>query len=48
MSCVVWLITDLLYGSTATAVATSVTALIFAVLWYVIPVVRRISRSDST
>jgi O-antigen/teichoic acid export membrane protein len=45
MSCVVWLITDLLYGSTATAVATTVTALLFAVLWYVIPVARRIRRS---
>jgi Family of unknown function (DUF6328) len=50
MSCVVWLITDLLYGSTATTVATAVTALTFAVLWYVIPVVRRIrrNRGDST
>ena len=45
MSCVVWLITDLLYGSTATAVATAVTALVFAVLWYVIPVVRRLRRT---
>ena len=45
MSCVVWLITDLLYGSTATAIATSITAAGFVVLWYVIPVVRRIRRN---
>jgi hypothetical protein len=44
MSCVVWLITDLLYGSTATAVATAATALSFAALWYVVPVLRRIRR----
>jgi uncharacterized protein DUF6328 len=44
MSCVVWLITDLLYGSTATAIATATTALSFAALWYVVPVVRRIRR----
>ena len=46
MSGVVWLITDLLYGSTATAVATAVTALAFAVLWYVVPIVRRMRRTD--
>ena len=44
MSCVVWLITDLLYGSTATAIATGLTALFFAVLWYVVPIARRLSR----
>jgi hypothetical protein len=44
MSCVVWLITDLLYGSTATTVATATTALAFAGVWYVVPVVRRIRR----
>jgi hypothetical protein len=44
MSGVVWLITDLLYGSTATAIATAVTAAAFAVLWYVIPIVRRARR----
>jgi O-antigen/teichoic acid export membrane protein len=45
MSCVVWLITDVLYGSTATVIATTVTASAFVILWYVIPVVRRISRN---
>ncbi len=45
MSCVVWLITDLLYGSAATAVATAATALTFTLLWYVVPIVRRIRRS---
>jgi hypothetical protein len=44
MSGVVWLITDLLYGSAATAIATSATALSFAALWYVVPVVRRLRR----
>ena len=48
MSGVVWLITDLLYGSTATAIATTVTALAFAVLWYVVPIVRRIRRGASS
>ena len=47
MSGVVWLITNLLYGSTATAVATATTALAFAVLWYVVPVVHRIRRRDA-
>ena len=45
MSCVVWLITDLLYGATATAIVTALTALAFAVLWYVLPIVRRIRRN---
>jgi hypothetical protein len=45
MSGVVWLITDLLYGSTATAIATALTAGAFAVLWYVIPIVRRARRT---
>ena len=45
MSGVVWLITDLLYGSTATAVASAATALAFLLLWYVIPVVRRVRRT---
>jgi hypothetical protein len=46
MSGVVWLITDVLYGGTATAIATATTALAFAVVWYVLPVVRRLSRGD--
>jgi hypothetical protein len=46
MSGVVWLITDVLYGGTATAIATTTTALAFAVVWYVLPVVRRLSRGD--
>jgi hypothetical protein len=44
MSGVMWLITDVLYGSTATTVAVTVTVLAFAVLWYVIPLVRRLRR----
>jgi Family of unknown function (DUF6328) len=39
---VMWLITDLLYGSTATTIAVTATVLAFATLWYVIPLVRRV------
>ena len=46
MSGVVWLITDLLYGNTATAVATATMAFLFAGVWYVVPVVRRMRRTD--
>jgi hypothetical protein len=45
MTCVLWLITAVLYSSTATAIATAAIALSFAVLWYVVPVVRRIRRN---
>jgi hypothetical protein len=44
MSGVVWLITDLLYGATATVVAASATLVAFAVFWYAIPIVRRVRR----
>jgi hypothetical protein len=49
MSGVVFLITDVLYGSTATAVATGTVMLAFAVLWYALPIWRRLrggSRAD--
>ena len=46
MSGVIWLITDVLYSSTATAVATATTAFLFAVVWYVVPVARRMRRTD--
>jgi hypothetical protein len=46
MTGVVWLITDLLYSSTATTLATTTTALVFAVVWYVVPIVRRLRRTD--
>jgi hypothetical protein len=42
MSGVVFLITDLLYGSTATGVATGGALLAFAALWYAIPIWRRL------
>jgi hypothetical protein len=42
MSGVVFLITDVLYGSTATAVATGGTLFAFAVLWYALPIWRRL------
>ena len=44
MSGVVFLITDVLYGSTATAVATAGALIAFAVLWYAIPIWRRMRR----
>ena len=46
MTGVVLLITDLLYGSTATTIATAATALAFAILWYVVPIVRRVRRNS--
>ncbi len=46
MSGVVLLITDVLYGSPTTAIATAATAAAFAVLWYVVPIVRRMRRTD--
>ena len=41
MTGVVLLVTDVIFGGIATVVATSITACVFAVLWYVIPFVRR-------
>jgi hypothetical protein len=45
MSGVMLLITDLLFGTTATIVAVTATVLLFAVLWYVMPLLRRLRRS---
>jgi hypothetical protein len=42
MSGVILLITDLLYGKTTTAIATAAIVLVFVVLWYVVPITRRI------
>jgi hypothetical protein len=47
MSGVVFLITDVLYGSTATAVATAGALIAFAVLWYAIPIWRRLRRGPT-
>lgn len=47
MSGVVLLITDVLYGSTTTAIVTAVTAGAFAGLWYVVPLLRRARRGSS-
>jgi hypothetical protein len=41
MTGVVLLITDFIFGGFATVAATSITAGVFAVLWYVLPFVRR-------
>jgi hypothetical protein len=46
MSGVVFLITDVLYGSTATAVATGGALLAFSTLWYAIPIYRRLTRGS--
>jgi len=48
MTGVIYLITDVLYGSTATAVAAAATLLAFAVLWYAIPIWRRMRRGGSS
>jgi high-affinity Fe2+/Pb2+ permease len=42
MTGVVLLITDLLYSAAATVIATTVTALVFGILWYGIPLRRRL------
>lgn len=48
MTGVVYLITDVLYSSTATALAAGATGLAFALLWYVVPTARRIRRAGPT
>jgi hypothetical protein len=45
MTGVVLLITDLLYGAAVTAIVTAATALVFGLLWYGIPVRRRLTRT---
>jgi hypothetical protein len=42
MTGIVLLITDVLFGGLATAIATAATAFVFAVLWYVMPFLRRL------
>jgi hypothetical protein len=42
---VVMLITDVLYGPLATALASSGTALLIALLWFVLPLRRRLARA---
>jgi len=46
MSGVMLLITDVLYGMTATVIAGSVTVVGFVTLWYVMPIVRRLRRPE--
>jgi Family of unknown function (DUF6328) len=48
MSGVVFLITDVLYGSTATAIATTTVVLVFALLWYALPIWRRLHAGGPT
>ena len=42
MSGVILLITDLLYNETTTAIVTAAIVFLFVVLWYVVPITRRI------
>ena len=41
MTAVVFLVTDLLYKGTITALATGLTALVFAIVWFVLPLARK-------
>jgi hypothetical protein len=41
MTGVVLLVTDFIFGTLATAIATAMTALLFALLWYILPLRRR-------
>jgi Family of unknown function (DUF6328) len=47
MTAVVLLITDVLFGTTATLVATTLTFVGFATLWYGVPLWRRLTRDRS-
>jgi hypothetical protein len=42
MTGVVLLVTDFIFGTPATTIATAMTALLFAVLWYILPLRRRL------
>ena len=44
MTGVILLISDLLYNSRTAAIATAVIGLLFLVVWYVVPITRRIAR----
>jgi hypothetical protein len=44
MTAVVLLITDVLFGTTATLVATAITFAVFTTLWYLMPLWRRLTR----
>jgi Family of unknown function (DUF6328) len=46
MTGVILLVTDVLFGSTATALASAAVAAMFVVLWGVLPVRRRLSAGD--
>jgi hypothetical protein len=41
---VVWLITDVLYGGATVVMFTAVTAVVFTVLWYAVPMVMRLTK----
>ncbi len=47
MTCAVLLVTDFVYSDTTAAVATSAIALLLVVLWYVLPVIRRVRHGGS-
>ena len=46
MTGAITLVTDFLYGSTTTTVAATLVALLFAVLWYAIPLRRLAQQRD--
>ncbi len=39
--CVTWVITDVIYGGGLTPLVTGITAGVFALLWFVLPLYRR-------
>lgn len=47
MTGVVMLVTDFIFGSLATVLATTAAALLFAMLWYILPVMRRMKIEGS-
>lgn len=44
MGCVIFLITDVIYGTVPAAVVTAVTVAVFAGLWYLLPLYQRFSK----
>ena len=46
LTCVVWLITDILYGAPWTPIVTLLSALVFAGLWLVLPLLRATTAED--
>ncbi|MGH2755759.1 MAG: DUF6328 family protein [Actinomycetota bacterium] len=45
LTCVVWLITDVIYGSPWTTIVTVASAVLFGALWFLVPLLREATRS---